>query len=412
MSSDQNIYVSNGTCYSEAGKELGDEFIPCGNDVYGHQTCCGKGDKCLADSACFGVYKTGYGSSLTYMAGCTDPDYASSSCPKKFFGQEWEALTLCDNSGGAWAPCSQEGNPSTLQPGSYCSCTDASKTTVAFKDNTVLANIASLPQSTGATIQFLDGHTPTAAASSTETTAGSASAGTTGSNPGPSQTGSNASSGSGTPTQTGSNSASGSASGSTTASGTATGSGSTSSQGSSGGGSSSSSNSSSGLSSGAKIGIGVGVALGVSLLLGILALLFLRRRRRRSAAPASSSTEAGSIKKEKPLKHINTPPVPELDGPPVLEADGRAANPSAMRSELEGTNVFTAANLRAQEGSTLPQHPDQAELAAGTPGNGMRTEGGRYIPYRPPPGHTAQTGGPGANGMAEMSAVKTPPPES
>jgi hypothetical protein len=83
----QSNYISNGTCYSSAGKELGDEFIPCGNAAYGHQTCCGNGDKCLADSACFGKYSTGYGSDLTYMAGCTDPDYASSACPKKFFGR-------------------------------------------------------------------------------------------------------------------------------------------------------------------------------------------------------------------------------------------------------------------------------------------------------------------------------------
>ena len=80
---DPNLYVSNGTCYTAAGKELDKGFIPCGNDAFGHQTCCGAGDNCLADNACFGVHGSGYGSMLTYMGGCTDPDYNDASCPDK-----------------------------------------------------------------------------------------------------------------------------------------------------------------------------------------------------------------------------------------------------------------------------------------------------------------------------------------
>lgn len=92
--SDLNNFISNGTCYSAAGKKLGDEFIPCGNDAFGHQTCCGAGDNCLADLSCFGIHGTGYGSYLTYRAGCTDPDYKDKSCPDMFFGERLGQLEV------------------------------------------------------------------------------------------------------------------------------------------------------------------------------------------------------------------------------------------------------------------------------------------------------------------------------
>lgn len=82
-----NIFISNGTCYSAPGRRLDDSFIPCGNTAFGHFTCCGAGDNCLANNACWGVHGTGYGSSLTYLAGCTDPEYKDPSCPKKEFGK-------------------------------------------------------------------------------------------------------------------------------------------------------------------------------------------------------------------------------------------------------------------------------------------------------------------------------------
>jgi hypothetical protein len=81
--SQPNILVSNGTCYSAAGQKLNSEFIPCGNDAFGNVACCGAGDNCLADSSCFGVHGSGYGSYLTYQAGCTDPEYKDASCPNK-----------------------------------------------------------------------------------------------------------------------------------------------------------------------------------------------------------------------------------------------------------------------------------------------------------------------------------------
>ena len=86
--SDLNAYISNGTCYTAKGQRLDGSFIPCGNDAFGHQTCCGAGDNCLADGACFGIHGTGYGSYLTYLAGCTDPNYEAGTCPKKDVGKE------------------------------------------------------------------------------------------------------------------------------------------------------------------------------------------------------------------------------------------------------------------------------------------------------------------------------------
>ncbi len=78
-----NIQVSNGTCYSASGEQMDPGFLPCGNDFYGHRTCCWAGDNCLLDNACFGIHGSGDGSFLTYLAGCSDPDFADASCPNK-----------------------------------------------------------------------------------------------------------------------------------------------------------------------------------------------------------------------------------------------------------------------------------------------------------------------------------------
>ncbi|KAF2118648.1 hypothetical protein BDV96DRAFT_568275 [Lophiotrema nucula] len=378
--SDPNILVSNGTCYTAAGKELDKTFIPCGNDAFGHQTCCGVGDNCLADNACFGVYGTGYGSELTYFGGCTDPDYKDASCPdKKGIDQPWIALTLCDNGDGVWGACSQEGNPSTLQAGSYCSCTDtASFSPTAFSDARVLASFASLPTATGGSIQFAAGHVPTAPPA--EATTGAQSNTGAGSSGGASAsaTGSIASSA----RSTGGNSgASRSGTGSTASSPNSTGSAS---------GSASAANTSSSKStSGKTIGIGVGVAVGVLFLLAVIGAFFLirRRRRRRAAASAANIEKEGArdapptdilgrtsgvtdatvseadgrpvSKADKPgtselfsssvleadgkgVSKANKPGTFELDSDNVVEADGRTAQPWSMRSELDSRPVVPA----------------------------------------------------------------------
>ncbi|KAK3330189.1 hypothetical protein B0H66DRAFT_49298 [Apodospora peruviana] len=347
-----NILVSNGTCYTAAGKKLDKSFIPCGNAAFGHQTCCGAGDNCLKDNACFGVHGSGYGSFLTYMAGCTDPDYKDKSCPdKEGIDQPWIALTLCNEGRkdgfGVWAACSQVGNPSTLQPGSYCSCSETAKATVAFTDGDVIASTASLPQATGQSIQFFVGYVPSGTvtepaappppgASTTGPSPGTSSGGnintptqgTTG--PTPTTSGadqpSNTSSGGSSPSQTGGDSGNSSSPPGSDPSNDNTG--------------ESSSGASSGLSPGAKAGIGVGAAVAVLIFLAVMVALFLSHRRklaarrRSSAAAAAAESEKGEAKSSA-KHHSNTP----------SEADGQPARPWSMRSELEGSQVPQAAGM-------------------------------------------------------------------
>lgn len=75
--SDDDINISNGTCYWGPGEESHSDFIPCGNAAFGHVQCCGKVGFCFAEGhACFS-----YGGGLTYTAGCTDSTFEDSSCP-------------------------------------------------------------------------------------------------------------------------------------------------------------------------------------------------------------------------------------------------------------------------------------------------------------------------------------------
>lgn len=79
MSDDINIFISNGTCYSDAHLEADGAMIPCGNDANDHIACCQAGDNCLESSVC---YNPEYG--VTYVSGCSDPSYEHPSCPNKF----------------------------------------------------------------------------------------------------------------------------------------------------------------------------------------------------------------------------------------------------------------------------------------------------------------------------------------
>jgi len=73
-----DAFKSNGTCYYAKGEEAADKMIPCGNSAYGHISCCQAGDTCLSSLACFNQE---FG--VTYLAGCTDGNYADKSCPDK-----------------------------------------------------------------------------------------------------------------------------------------------------------------------------------------------------------------------------------------------------------------------------------------------------------------------------------------
>jgi hypothetical protein len=75
---DFNPDISNGTCYYKDSGRLPSRYIPCGNGALGHKTCCESLDMCLSSRAC---YNGQYG--VTYLAGCTDPDYQDATCPDK-----------------------------------------------------------------------------------------------------------------------------------------------------------------------------------------------------------------------------------------------------------------------------------------------------------------------------------------
>jgi hypothetical protein len=104
-----DVLISNGTCYLAAGEQASSNFIPCGNDYYGHKSCCQAGDLCLSNNACFNDQ---YG--VTYLAGCSDESYSDSSCPDKdgFTDTPWVGLSYCNGSSDEWHACDQQ--PSRL----------------------------------------------------------------------------------------------------------------------------------------------------------------------------------------------------------------------------------------------------------------------------------------------------------
>lgn len=318
--------------------------------------------------------------------------------------QPWIALTRCDDDTAVWGVCSQDGNPSTLQNGVFCSCTEVAQfKPTAFSDASVLALFASLPTATGESIKFETGHVPTGnptsdsspaetgspSAGATGTSGGSNASRTSGGNPSGTQDGTT-SGNNGGPSQTGptgSNSSSNSG-------GNGTGNGNGGGNGSNG---STSGNDSSGLASGAKIGIGVGAAVAVLLLIAIIAAILLRRRKRRRTQAAAAATEvekgdskdthavaaagrtsditgtdprisdvtAGTEKTNvleadgKPLSGADKPGVTELDSRAVMELPGQTAHPYDRGAELDGRQIKPASPKPVAElpGSLAAESP-------------------------------------------------------
>ncbi|TDZ71966.1 hypothetical protein CTRI78_v001475 [Colletotrichum trifolii] len=132
-----NPFISNGTCYHSAGDKV-DEWLPCGNAELGDKTCCQRGDLCLSSRAC---YNGRFG--ITYLAGCSDPEYAHESCPDKgpWSGQPWSGLVYCNGTSNEWVGCEQAARPTTLTSADACWCPQTSRT-VAFADASVLENVS------------------------------------------------------------------------------------------------------------------------------------------------------------------------------------------------------------------------------------------------------------------------------
>ncbi|KAK1835036.1 hypothetical protein QBC39DRAFT_183017 [Podospora conica] len=338
--SQPNPYISNGTCYTGKDAQADSDFIPCGNAAFGHLSCCSKGDMCLADRACYnGQFGT------TYLIGCTDPEYSDGKCPQKQFDIPWVGLVYCNGTSNEWVACPQAAKNPTLTKPDPCWCLpEAERTAVAFKDSSVLENIASLPTATGLSILWQTGHVPAVTVLAP------------GSNPG-SSSGATASQ---TPT-------SAVPTGSTPLAPGPTAQGIDDAQGQS-----------SGMSTGAKAGLGVGLALAAAgILFGVF--LFLRRRRKAKMSTAEAG-EYAAVQHDAEGDKSKGPGPAELSAPhtPAMsELEPKAARPWSMRSELESRSATVSPLSGHNTGTwTIPegQSLEGSPRVNGTPG-GQRAPG-------------------------------------
>ncbi|KAI1091349.1 hypothetical protein F5B19DRAFT_493576 [Rostrohypoxylon terebratum] len=149
------IDISNGTCYYAANTQAKGDYIPCGNvDIGLNWACCVAGDICLGSSACYHLHFD-----VTYLAGCTDPNYTDITCPPKgkFEKQQWVGLENCKYDTDVWAGCAEMGDVPGSKPPAMCTC---SKEVEVLTDKLVLDNVALLPTSLGGTISWYDGMSP------------------------------------------------------------------------------------------------------------------------------------------------------------------------------------------------------------------------------------------------------------
>ncbi|KAK5655111.1 hypothetical protein OQA88_6010 [Cercophora sp. LCS_1] len=302
MATDINLAV--GDCYIAPGVRADEGFFSCGNSRYGYKTCCGAGDTCLKANAC---YNARFG--LTYLLGCSDPDYRDSSCPDKVFDDNpWVGLSYCNGTSNQWVACAQPRKEAALDVPAPCWCPKTNDPAFAFSAPNNIGAIAALPPVSGRSVSWLDGYTPTITTTlpiSQASTSGSASssAGTT-----------SQSTNQSTPT---SQATPGPSESVTPAPG--------------------SQQDDAGLSNNAKIGIGVGIGIaGTLLVLGLL-LLFLRYRKKRMAEAGTKEGDSpGSVepKPDAPPGILpGTPSTPATAAPSELEPT--AARPWSLRSELE-----------------------------------------------------------------------------
>ncbi|EFQ32486.1 hypothetical protein CGRA01v4_05921 [Colletotrichum graminicola] len=150
-----NPFIANGTCF-HGPDEAVEEWLPCGNVVFGDKSCCQAGDMCLSSRAC---YNGRFG--ITYLAGCSDPEYRHPSCPDKgaFSDQPWAGLVYCNGTSEEWVACEQSARPTTLTSADACWCPQTSRT-VAFADAATLRNVVQLPTALGGSVIWQPGFVP------------------------------------------------------------------------------------------------------------------------------------------------------------------------------------------------------------------------------------------------------------
>lgn len=188
----------------------------------------------------------------TYMAGCTDEEWTSPSCPLKDSShQQLLGMVQCEgtettSSQILWSGCPGATTKTALGAPQECTCSDPSN--AFFTGATSFPQVASLPTAIGETISFHSGHTPSRQGVATMTSTAENGHKTTMTMP-------------------------------DATAGSSTGSG------------------SGGLSTGAKAGVGVGAAaLGIGLL--ALAAFLLPMYRRRRARRAGGGPDGGAAKYE------------------------------------------------------------------------------------------------------------------
>ncbi|KAK2055077.1 hypothetical protein LY76DRAFT_648637 [Colletotrichum caudatum] len=150
-----NPFVANGTCFHGPGEAV-DEWFPCGNAALGDKSCCQGGDMCLSSRAC---YNGRFG--ITYLAGCSDPEYSHPSCPDKgaFSDQPWAGLVYCNGTSEEWVACEQSARPTTLTSADACWCPQTPRA-VAFADAATLRNVVQLPTALGGSVIWQPGFVP------------------------------------------------------------------------------------------------------------------------------------------------------------------------------------------------------------------------------------------------------------
>ncbi|KAK0717919.1 hypothetical protein B0T26DRAFT_829964 [Lasiosphaeria miniovina] len=322
-----NPWLSNGTCYYAAGKQADNSFIPCGNDAIGHKSCCTAGDVCLSQNAC---YDAAFG--LTYLAGCSDPEYKDDICPSKnsYTDSPWVGLVYCTPN--RWMACAEKGKPSKIRFPDSCTCPPT--VTAAFTAAGKLFDMARLPGSLGGSIEWSSDYLPptSSTSSSTQSTSLGDSSDVPSSSPTAQATPTTAPMA--TPTAAPTTTLTAALTASLTATSTATLSSTSTLANPT---ISVNSNADSGLGAGAKVGIGVGATIGGLLFLGALSALWMLYRRKRKDLPEEQWTgpvgdpKSGSMGPgEMPM-----PTLPVL--PPEMRSDQTARPPS----ELHGNNAAT-----------------------------------------------------------------------
>ncbi|KIV82198.1 hypothetical protein PV11_04325 [Exophiala sideris] len=300
--------VAQNECYYAANKRAGSAIIPCGTGTY--SACCQIGDLCLSDGACWNPTHN-----VTYLYGCTDPNYADSTCPWKcgsdFDNAPYVGLDYCSNTTqNEWSCTHPPSNSDSIQPFPAQECLDDS--IIAFAGPSSLQPILSLPTDIGGSTEWFSEVNPTSYILDPNYTPTTTSIQVTASVPVSVQlvytsTGSvtTASSGQTTPTSPGTAALA---------------------------------HTDSGLSTGAKIGIGVGVGTGG---LGLIALagaaLLIMRRRRSSNGTLSSAVEKAEVQRPGSRADIKA----SLLGPPG-ELPGSDVNSRTKLQDSAGYGDATA----------------------------------------------------------------------